>query len=50
MISTSQNNMTMIDEYLLGQYKDDKKNGKGKFRYANGQVKEGIWSNGNFIG
>jgi hypothetical protein len=39
-----------IKEHLLGQFNGDKKNGRGKMRYANGEVKEGMWSNDNFIG
>jgi hypothetical protein len=31
----------------MGQFKNDKMNGKGKMRCANGQVEEGIWLDGN---
>jgi hypothetical protein len=34
----------------LGQYKDGKKNGKGRMRFANGKVQEGVWSDDRFIG
>ncbi len=39
-----------INEQLLGQFKDDKMNGKGRLRYANGKVEDGMWSNDKFIG
>jgi hypothetical protein len=45
MISTSENNMTMIDEYVLGQFNDGKKNGKGTFYYASGNKYTGDWVN-----
>jgi hypothetical protein len=37
-------------EYLLGQFKDGKKNGKGKMRFANSKIQDGPWSNDQFIG
>jgi hypothetical protein len=39
-----------INEQLLGQFKDDQTNGRGKMRFANGQIQEGVWSNDKFIG
>jgi hypothetical protein len=39
----------VIKEQLLGQFKDGKMHGKGKMKYANGTVQEGMWSNDNFI-
>jgi antitoxin component YwqK of YwqJK toxin-antitoxin module len=34
----------------MGQFKDDKKNGKGIFYHANGKVQQGMWSDDQFIG
>jgi antitoxin component YwqK of YwqJK toxin-antitoxin module len=38
-----------VNEQSEGQWNDDKQNGQGKMHYANGQVKEGMWSNDKFI-
>ncbi len=50
IISSTKHAIIEIIEQLMGQFKDDKMNGKGEMRYADGQVKEGIWSNNEFIG
>jgi hypothetical protein len=39
----------MFNEFFSGEYKDGKKNGKGKLYFVDGDVKEGIWSNDHFI-
>jgi len=36
IIDVSENIMTRINEQLMGQFLDEKKNGKGTFYYANG--------------
>ena len=35
------------DRYV-GGWKEDRKHGKGKQIFANGKVKEGVWTNGKF--
>ncbi len=50
MINGQRNAGIEINEQLLGQFKDDKMNGKGRLRYANGKVEDGMWSNDKFIG
>jgi hypothetical protein len=50
VISEQQNAGIEINEQLLGQFKDGKRNGKGQLRYANGKVQDGMWSNDKFIG
>ncbi len=40
----------VINEQLLGQWKDDKRNGKGTNYFANGKVQKGMWSNDGFMG
>ncbi len=35
--------MTKIDELLLGQYKQDKRNGRGTYHYKDGSRYEGDW-------
>ncbi len=50
MTCASQNSMMNVNEYLLGQFKDAKRNGIGKMCYSNGQVKEGMWANDQFTG
>ncbi len=39
-----------INEQLLGQFKDDKRNGKGTFYYASGSKYTGDMVNGKFEG
>ena len=40
----------MIDEYLLGQYRDGKKHGKGTYYFANGNRYSGDWVNDHRAG
>ncbi len=35
----------MIDEYLLGQFKDSRQNGKGTYYFASGNKYSGDWIN-----
>jgi hypothetical protein len=35
--------MVIIDEYFLGQYRGDKKHGKGTYYFANGNQYTGDW-------
>ena len=32
-----------------GEFKNDKREGKGKLFYKNGDIKEGIWKNDCFV-
>jgi hypothetical protein len=34
----------------VGEWKDDKKNGQGRYTYANGSVRVGKWKHNNFVG
>jgi hypothetical protein len=36
------------DQYM-GQYKDNKKHGKGRMIYSSGKVKDGMWWNDTFV-
>jgi antitoxin component YwqK of YwqJK toxin-antitoxin module len=38
-----------MNEQVVGQFKNGKRHGLGKMRYANGQVKEGMWVDNTFI-
>lgn len=33
-----------------GEFKDDMKNGKGKYFYFDGAIKEGTWENDKYVG
>jgi hypothetical protein len=46
VINGQRNAVIKINEQLLGQYKDDKMNGKGTYYYANGNKYTGVWVNG----
>ena len=39
----------LIGDYYIGGFKNGKRDGKGKFVYAKGQVKEGLWKDGKYI-
>ncbi len=50
VISILQSTEKTANEQLTGQFENGNLNGKGKMRFANGQIQEGMWSNDKFIG
>jgi hypothetical protein len=46
----SQNTTTIIIGPLLGQYKNNKRNGKGTYRYSNGNTYIGDWVDDKMTG
>ena len=36
-------------DYYIGEFRNNKRHGKGKHVYESGMIKDGIWENNEFI-